>query len=280
MSHEASGWAFRQELPAKVKIVLVALADQASEINGHVCYGRRHMKYLAKKSSCGERTLYRYLAALIRNGYLLRDSGKAKGQENELYLQMDREAASYGKWTWKAGEPEANEADDDPQDIAAGSAKSEGGSAKTEEDKSAHFGIPGLPHRVAESESLESTKEHRPADEKPLIGFSRQAQELERASGRAQAQKNLEPGEIPSKTFVQEGTRWWKAYAAYKRSIGRPANQTMPGIGKYRGKTGRYVDTELLQKILKQPSTAGPEKISKDGVNEEAAAEFAAAINR
>ncbi len=268
MSVECLAWAFRQKIPAKPKIVLLALADQADEASGHVCYGRRNMKYIARKATCGERTLYRYIAALVRNGYVICESGKGKGKENEYYLQLDRNGDASGEWTWRADDPEAAEA----QDVAS---TDRIGSAEKAEAADIKNGAPGVPHRVAEYKNLESTKEHRPADEKPVKGFSRQTQDLERSNAaRAFASQKLDDGEFPGQTFVIEGTRWWAAFEAYRRSIGRPINQTMHGIGKYRGKTGRYVKNELLEQILKSPSTAPPSRLT-DGVDEGAAKEFA-----
>lgn len=40
--------------------------------------------------------------------------------------------------------------------------------------------------------------------------------------------------------FVIAGTRAFKAWTAYRRSIGRPINYVYPGEGVYKGKTGRH----------------------------------------
>ncbi len=40
--------------------------------------------------------------------------------------------------------------------------------------------------------------------------------------------------------FVIAGTRAFKAWAAYRRSIGRPINYAYAGDGIYQGKTGRH----------------------------------------
>src|SRR4051812_42584961 len=120
MSLESMAWAFRQKVPPKPKMVLVALADQADERSGRVCDGKTDMKHIAAKASCGERTLYRYIAALVRNGYVRKQSGKDRGSGNDYWLSMDRPLSDdMTDWQWK-GDEEA-ETDDTP-DVEGGSA--------------------------------------------------------------------------------------------------------------------------------------------------------------
>jgi hypothetical protein len=98
VSVEASGWAFRQAIPAKAKMALMALADQADERSGAVCYGSTDMPYIARKASLSLRSLYRYVAALELNGYLRRETGRGRGHVNAFWLCLDR--PSGGEWLW------------------------------------------------------------------------------------------------------------------------------------------------------------------------------------
>jgi hypothetical protein len=107
VSVEATGWAFRQNLPAQVKLLLVVLADQTDERSGRVCYGRTDIGHLAKKASLRERSVYRYLPALERNGYLVRESGAARGAPSEFWLRLDREPTPLDEWSWRGAEEQA-----------------------------------------------------------------------------------------------------------------------------------------------------------------------------
>lgn len=249
MSVAAQKWAWAQNLPLKPKFILVTLADQTDEQTGRVCYQESSVEFFTKKCAVTRTSFFRCISALIRNGYIARESGKGRGHNSKYWLKLDREVTADELWFWGA------DAEAEPQDIDKG--------AKTEplndDDKRCQERDKKVPLVGLHKESCKEPKYQGHTDEKPLNGFSRQAQDLERAKTVSDlAKPKLEDGEMPGWTFVIEGTRWWDLLVAHHRQIGRPLNSRQPGSGKYRGKTGRYVRNEVWQSILKPHSTTGP----------------------
>lgn len=251
MSVAAQKWAWTQNLPLKPKFILVTMADQTDEQTGRVCYQETSVDFFCQKCSVTRTSFFRCISALIRNGYISRESGKGRGHNSKYWLKLDRETSPEEAWTWGAdGEVE-------PQDIDKG--------AKTEpfskDEKRCQGGDKKVPSVGLHKDSVEVPKDQGAAREKPLNGFSRQAQDLDRARAVTDLAKPKppEPGEMPGWTFVIEGTRWWNEtlVPAY-RAMGKPINSTIRGTGKYAGKTGIYVRNEVWQCILKPSSTAPP----------------------
>lgn len=250
MSVEAVGWAFRQRVPPKPKVVLLALADQTDEVTGAVCYGKTDMKALASKASIGERSVYRYIAALIRNGYVLKASGKAEGRASEYWLCLDRvRAESMKDWSWKDGQADVSDdeesEDADPQDVVEGSAILADPPEPETEASDVQIGRGGLPHGGRhESSAKHLTSSTRARGEKES-SFSRQAQNLalEAISIQAAAKKEN------ARYFVIEHTQAWRDWTAYRgRSM-----PTCAGVGEHAGKRGWYM-----------PSLFPPPKASTD----------------
>lgn len=245
MSIAATNWAYRQKIPIKPKFVLAALADQADERTGRVCYGKTDMKYLAEKCSIPERSLYRYIGALIKNGYAIRDSGKVLGQPSVYWLCFDRDAAeSLDEWLWKTAD---DVAEDEPQDIAEGSAILAEGqtvdiapSSPTEMAEGVcHPMAEGVCHKVADIESTSKPKNYRaPARAKRDFGFSRKEQDADRKAlaleAAAQAAK--------ARFFVLEGSRAWNAWIEHRRKAGQIASlPKCKGSGDYANRMGWYL---------------------------------------
>lgn len=159
MSVEALTWAFRQRgVPPKVKVVLLALADQADELTGLVCYGKVNVAYLSEKAAVSRATFFRYVAGLIRNGYMRRDSGKVKGEANQFWLCLDRKADIGLEWIW--GKPD----DADPQDIGEGVSTGDTPAAhEIETPPNAESETPGV--SLAETHNTSSTSIHLRGDE-------------------------------------------------------------------------------------------------------------------
>jgi len=223
MSLESSAWAFRQKVPPKPKIVLLALADQADERTGRICYGKTDMKHLAAKSSVGERSIYRYIGALVRNGYVKRQSGKEKGQSSEYWLLMDRETAkSMSEWQWKASDEEIEADADETQDVDGGYAKMADpidGENESADDQIGRGGLPMVADQESAEDDLTSTSRAR---EQRESSFSRKAQDVEIESGVIKAAA----AKANAKTFVYENSDAWKAWATYRRAHGLPG--TLP----------------------------------------------------
>lgn len=200
------GWAFRQKVPPIPKMVLLALADQTDETTGRVCYGKTDIKHIAAKASVGARSVYRYIGALIRNGYMLRESGKEKGKPSTYWLCLDRPLAKdIAEFQWVRNESDADQEIDDMPDRHTPYNTFE---SPTVADP--------LCQQVADQDSLDRPKNisvrARESEPLPPSGFSRQAQDLERNRFQAKQQETQ-----PKSYFVIEGTRAWEAWLKVKR---------------------------------------------------------------
>lgn len=109
MSIQAVGWAFEQDLPAGPKIVLLSLANHADHTDGY-CFLKGAT--IAREANCKPRSVWRYLGALIRNGYVRkarRQATDGRRRANDYWLLFARPAEP---WDWGAKGP-ADEPDDD-----------------------------------------------------------------------------------------------------------------------------------------------------------------------
>jgi len=249
MSNKAQDWAWSQNLPPKVKCVLVALCDQADDL-GFVRYRDTTTQFFMQKCNIPERSFYRIMAALIRQSYVKRETHRGRGQVSDIWVSLDRLPTPIEAWRWGAPDPQDVEvdlpmvADQNSELICHGE----------------HIDLPS----VAEQDSLEKNqRDQRARAEKPVGGFSRDAQDVER---HRLAEIAAKPAMPPGRVFVQRGTRAWEAWIAYRRRMGMvPSMPVRDGHGEHAGKTGWYLPS------LFPPSTGPP----TSGIDEAAAKEFA-----
>jgi hypothetical protein len=129
MSIQAVAWALEQDIPGTAKLVLVSLANHADHTNGH-CWPAAET--IAREASTSLRSVYRYVGALRRNGYvraLNRRGNDGKQRANDYWLLFDRASAA---WNWAEAESEGS--DDEPQDQAT--------EAETDPSSSVHVDEP------------------------------------------------------------------------------------------------------------------------------------------
>jgi DNA-binding transcriptional MocR family regulator len=96
MSVRVSTWAWKQPIGGSVKLVLLALADQANDAGS--CWPAQST--LAAKCGVSERTLQTHLAALQAAGYLARERRhRSNGtRTSDLYLlALDADLAGSGR---------------------------------------------------------------------------------------------------------------------------------------------------------------------------------------
>ncbi len=112
MSIQAVAWALEQNIPGTAKLVLISLANCADHQTGH-CWPS--MERIAREASCSRRSVFTYVGALRRNGFVDVRTGRGKtggAHTNDYWLLMDR---APNAWDFgKGGEPDEP---DDPQDI-------------------------------------------------------------------------------------------------------------------------------------------------------------------
>jgi hypothetical protein len=218
VSIQAVGWVLDQDakhLPPKPRLVLLAIANHADHTSGY-CF--LHMDTIAQESAIPIRSLFRYIGALVRNGFLrkqLRRGDDGKQRATDYWLLFDRAGT---EWKWDAKlddddetqdivEPSANMADgesdlveggvmpdlaDGPSAIG-GTAESLDEPSKTKPEKGARAESAGAPPR-----------RYRPPPVAPLI------------------QGDLHP-DARKPIFVRCGTPAWDAWVRYKTRERRTA---------------------------------------------------------
>jgi hypothetical protein len=115
MSIQAVAWALDQDLPARPKLVLVAIANHADHTNGY-CWLKAST--IAKEGSCTPRSVYNFVGALIRNGYIrkaLRKGEDGKQRATDYWIMFGREEKSWES----AGHNEPSYADGEPDEGAS-----------------------------------------------------------------------------------------------------------------------------------------------------------------
>lgn len=252
MSIQAVAWVLDQDaddLPGKAKLVLVSIANHADHTNGY-CW--LNLDTIARESSMPVRSLFRYIGALVRNGFLrkeLRKGKDGKQRATDYWVLFDRPPA---KWDWGAKADGAE--DEEPQDVVDPSATvadgetdlADGDDGKTTpvlaDGPSANGGTRYIaePSKTKPSKEEESPGLHAPG---PPRGYKPPPVEPMGAIVDPKAKQ----------IFVIEGTRAWKAWVAHKqRTTGISFGLTTTAYIDGRHKRGWYFPT------LFPPDTTGP----------------------
>lgn len=97
MSIQAVAWALEQDLPAHPKLVLVAIANHANHTDGY-CWLKAET--IAKEAACKPRSVWRFIGALVRNGYIRKAPKRGadgKQRANDYWILFGREMVP---WDW------------------------------------------------------------------------------------------------------------------------------------------------------------------------------------
>jgi len=100
MSIQAVGWALDQDVPARPKLVLVAIANHANHADGY-CW--LNAETIAAEAACTSRSVYRFVGSLVRNGYVgkaRRKGADGRQRANDYWILFNREHAA---WDWGSG---------------------------------------------------------------------------------------------------------------------------------------------------------------------------------
>ena len=239
MSFQAVAWAFKQELPPVPKFVLVALCERANPDTGECWPG---IKTVAEAVCLSERSVVTYIAALVRNGYVMRQAMRGKDgrkRTNHYWVIFDRPQAPWigaqRDETEESGhedEPHANPASGEDAELHA---------------QPASYG----PHATAcvrhieleppESEPPESQQEARAPS--PPVNFNPLARKEQ-----AERLKAAEEARKPKMYPVIEGSAPWKAWV----TAGHPPTLVNHVIINGKTHRGRYFPT------LWPPKSTGP----------------------
>lgn len=120
MSIQAVAWALEQDLPARPKLVLVALCNHANNVDGY-CWLKAET--IAREASCSPRGVYNFVGALIRNGFIrkaLRKGDDGKQRSTDYWILLDRADAP---WVFEA-DAEADATDGEALEIEGAEASS------------------------------------------------------------------------------------------------------------------------------------------------------------
>lgn len=104
MTIQALAWAIDQQLPPKPKLVLLSLANHADHMTGKVDF---LPSTIAWESATPQGSIWRFLGALERNGFLEHDQRGESAEERDYYLLIDRNPAL--PWSWGASGEEGDE---------------------------------------------------------------------------------------------------------------------------------------------------------------------------
>lgn len=95
MTIQSLSWALEQPIPGAAKLVLLAMANHASHTSGCVLFDT---VTISREASVPERSLWRYIGALERNGYLHKHTYKRRGEELRDYRLCLSHVAQ--EWQW------------------------------------------------------------------------------------------------------------------------------------------------------------------------------------
>lgn len=230
MSFQAVAWAMKQELPVIPKFILVALCERANPDTGECWPG---IETVAKAVCLSERSVVTYIAALVRNGYVMRQAMRGKDgrhRTNHYWIMFDREPAA---WISPNDEPDANLA--------------RGGETElhTQTDSSGPDAT-GFPRHIEPEpprlEPPESEQEDRRAAPPSSFEPNKRVSELNRLKAAEEARK-------PKRIAVIEGSRPWDAHV----KAGHPPSRVVTVEVNGKHYRGYYFPT-----LYPQPKATGP----------------------
>lgn len=108
MSIQAVAWALEQDLPARPKLVLVAIANHANHTDGY-CWLKAET--ISREGACTPRSVFNFVGALVRNGFIrkaLRRGDDGKQRATDYWIVFSREDA---KWV-----PAAKHGPEEPEE--------------------------------------------------------------------------------------------------------------------------------------------------------------------
>ncbi len=216
MSIQAVAWVLDQHpenLPGKPKLVLVSIANHADHTNGY-CF--LNLETISRESSMPVRSLYRYIGALVRNGYLrkeLRKGADGKRRATDYWILFHRAPAVF---VWGAS-GEIDDADE-TQDMVEPSATVADGENTTEgtQEPVESCELADGPSAIGGTADKDEPSKTNPSYEEEGSGW--RADEVPRAY----RPPPVEPMGVivdpqGKALFVIKGTRAWEAWEKVRR---------------------------------------------------------------
>jgi len=286
MSIQAVAWVLAQkgeDLPGTARLIMIALANHADHVNGH-CFPTT--KRIADEAGCDQRTVKRYLPALVRNGFI--DSRRRRSTEdgefraNDYWLLFGRQPSPWQYFN-KRTEDDPEPQDVDPGDLMPPGENDENAPSGGVENGQELHGMsprPGdtrVPSHIIEQPSLlepsyaglvEAAVPIPPvasdappqglvpkeAIEKIPIGFDPKEQ--------AEQKRKLDAAEEARKAkpiFVWVGSDAWKAWVAHKsRETGKPWHLTTTAFVNGNSRLGWWFPQLWPPPVTKPPDGLSP----------------------
>ena len=168
MSIQAVAWALEQDLPAHPKLVLVAIANHANHTDGY-CWLKAET--IAQEASSNPRSVWRYVAALVRNGYIRKAPKRGadgKQRANDYWILFNRDP---NPWDWGKSDPTSGSAPTDTESHGESDEPDDSGGTRASPE------IPPESHGpcaigVTHIESLEPSKTNPEKDARASTGAS------------------------------------------------------------------------------------------------------------
>jgi hypothetical protein len=230
MSIQSVGWALGQDIPARPKLVLVAIANHADHTDGY-CWLRAET--IAKEAACSPRGVFNFVGDLIRNGYIRKQQRRGddnKQRANDYWILFDREPAEWIK------DRTASEADDDEggevgattsgEPDAPGACGSEGETDAVEPVEKAPGAVGPHARTCSRKDSEEPSKTNLQRTEPSVFSRAPRGYAAPPIAPEPQGATHTQTNE---RIFVIAGTRAWDAWMAYRREV-----QRKPGCPTYR----------------------------------------------
>jgi hypothetical protein len=246
MSIQAVAWALEQDIPARPKLVLVAICNHANHTDGY-CWLKAET--IEREAACTPRSVFNFVGMLIRNGFIrkaLRRSEDGKQRANDYWVLFEREDKPWES----AAQGEPSEPQNDGEE-----------NAPTEDDDT----ISGMPHE--RGSCGENYHQHEPdsGSNVDLVsprscgphesGFHRYNEEPSKTNPKASSARARVRGAAPrayhppppqalgedtefkrEPIFVFEGTPAYEAWAAHK------AKQL--GINRWNCTTRKFIEKD------------------------------------
>lgn len=275
MSIQAVAWVLdREELPARPKLVLVAIANHANHTDGY-CWLKAET--IAREAACSPRAVFNFVGALIRNGYVRKAPARGadgKQRANDYWILFNRPD---GPWITDAGAATGDEEpiENDDESVEVDSADGETGPQHAVEPHAPRaYGepvenSPEIPVQTApcavgpHAPACSHTDSAEPSKTNPLKAG------LAKSSPRGYAPPPPPPAQPVGATtaggtgdfiFVFEGTDAYRAWKTVKeRELGRSWNGRMIRDGRW----GWYFKT-LFPPAEKPPPTSDAEVTTID----------------
>ncbi len=277
MSIQAVAWALEQDLPARPKLVLVSIANHANHIDGY-CWLKAET--IAKEAACTPRSIYNFVGALVRNGFIrkqLRKGEDGKQRANDYWILFDREEKEWDS----SAHLEPDEGVDEPSENASEATEAPDVVQPSERPSPGETPQPSERHDTRQAVEIPAPSPG-PSEaaftRKRIAEPSKTNPKEERAGARVRggAPRGYRPpppqplGAVvegpKQQIFVYQGTRAWDAWVDYKkRTTGHSWSLTRTSFIDGKHRTGWWFPS------LFPPSDAAP----KSGLSEEEAQKFA-----